>query len=506
VKAKQSILLMKIWPQFCDESRRRCISFARSLFTLKQARVAVLAAILCTGVGVNSIAAFAQSPEARGGVHVQLRLGNGVHAGEFTLPINKSQILRLDVPFRDIRVGNAKVADVMALSDRSIYVLGKAIGSTSLTIFGPGRKLIAVADLNVTFDVQGLKARLFQLLPKEKIEVHPAGGSLILAGNVSSGSVAEQAISIANNYAGGKINNMLRVRDRQQVMLSIRFAEVERTAIKQMGVNITAALTNGANLIFQSGLSAASGGFVPAATQVVGSVIAGGTLTSGGLSLTAFFDALEKKGVLKTLAEPNLVALSGDTADFLAGGEFPYRVINKDGEVGVEFKKFGVGLAFTPTVLDSSRINLVVAPEVSKIDTTVNVDAGAALRVSRASTTVELGDGQSFAIAGLLQTDFDDSVSKVPGLGEVPILGALFRSAQYQRKETELVILVTPRLVKPMSPNEAILPTDKYIAPSDEEIFLMGKTEGGQKAKMEPDQGQMKPSSGVTGASGHIIQ
>lgn len=495
----------KTWLRSYREGYLKSVRGARVPFTMGRLQAALLAVTIFAVVGVHSVPAFAQAPAPGGGV--QIREGNGVHAGEFTVPVNKSQILRLDVPFSDLRIGNPKIADVMPLSDRAIYVLGNAIGSTSLTIYGPNRKLIAVADVNVTFDVQGLKARLFELLPKEKIKVHPAGGNLILTGHVSSGDVAEQAISIANNYAGGKVNNMLRVRDRQQVMLSIRFAEVERTAVKQLGVNLQAVLTNGANVIFQSGLSAASGGFVPGLTQTVGTVIAGGTLTSGALSLSAFFDALENKGALKTLAEPNLIALSGDTADFLAGGEFPYRVINKDGEVGVEFKKFGVGLSFTPTVLDSSRINLVVAPEVSKIDTTVDVAAGAALRVSRASTTVELGDGQSFAIAGLLQSDFDDSVSRVPGLGDVPIIGALFRSAQYRRKETELVILVTPRLVKPMSANETVLPSDKFIPPSDTDIFLMGKTEASRKARMTSGQGQTKPAAGgLNGVSGHIIQ
>ncbi|MQA64933.1 MAG: hypothetical protein GEU76_03385 [Alphaproteobacteria bacterium] len=435
---------------------------------------------------------------------VQVQQNNGVHAGEFTVAVNKSQILRLDTPFKDVSIGNAKIADVLVMSDRTIYILGKAIGSTSLTIFGTDRRLIAVADVTVTHDLQNIKGRLFELLPKERIEVRPAGDTVILAGMVSTGDVASRAVAIANTYAPGKVRNMLRVLGRQQVMLAVRFAEVERTAVKELGLNVAAIFNNGNVSAGINSFMNENGAAFPG--SFLGTMTGGVEAVWGQFTLAAVFDALERKGVVKTLAEPNLIALSGDTADFLAGGEFPYRVINTDGEVGVEFKKFGVSLAFTPTVLDNSRINLVVAPESSKIDSTVETEAGAALSVRRASTTVELGDGQTFAIAGLLQNDFDDVVSQVPWLGDVPVLGTLFRSSRYQRRETELVILVTPRLVRPMAAADAVLPTDKFIPPSESDLFLMGKTETIADGRSAMGKTAPAVSGGLAGARGHIIE
>jgi len=237
----------------------------------------------------------------------------------------------------------------------------------------------------------------------------------------------------------------------------------------------------------------------------------------GGTDLTAIFDALEKKGVVKTLAEPSLIALSGDTASFLAGGEFPVPVaqdVNDGGNtITVEFKEFGVSLAFTPTVLDDGLMNIVVSPEVSAIDpsnsTRVNDLIVPGLSVRRATTTVELRDGQSFSIAGLIQSDFQDSISQFPWVGDIPVVGALFRSSNFQKNETELVIIVTPRLVQPAPAGTLAAPTDHFVPPSDTDLFLFSRPEAPESGTSEGKGGydlSAEAAGGISGTYGHIIK
>src|SRR3546814_396571 len=365
------------------------------------------------------------------------------------VPVDKSQVLRLDVAFADLLVGNAEVADVLALTDRSIYVLGKKPGSTSLTVYGRNRELIAVMDLVVTVDVEGLKARLFELMPDEAIEVRAAGESVILSGRVSSAVRLDRALDVAERYAPEKVTNLLSVTGSQQVMLAVRFAEVQRRVVKELGLN---SQVSGDDFVVSVG-DALLDGFFSATAIATGSA----TFGIGSVTLDFLFDALEEKGVVKTLAEPNLIALSGDTASFLAGGEFPVPVSQEtsggQATITIEFKEFGVALAFTPTVLDDGLINIVASPEVSRIDPTNSVTLQGfdipGLTTRRATTTVELRDGQSFAIAGLIQSDFQDTVRQLPLLADVPVLGALLRSSEYQNQHTELVIIATPPLVQP---------------------------------------------------------
>jgi pilus assembly protein CpaC len=427
--------------------------------------------------------------------------------------VNKSQVLRLDVPFNEVLVGNPEIADVLPLTDRTVYVLGKSLGSTSLTIYGRGKSLIAVVDLVVSRDIDGLKAQLHELMPNERIEVRAANGSLVLSGTVSSPSRVARALAVAERYAPENVTNLLGVKGSQQVMLAVRFAEVQRTVMKELGINtnivdddIPFSLAS-----FDSGrIASLSALFTPtsAATAMTG-------FTAGSFAVDFLFDALEKKGVVKTLAEPNLIALSGDTASFLAGGEFPIPVSRNTQSGGdtitIEFKEFGISLAFTPTVLEDGLINIVVSPEVSRIDMSNAVQLQGfvvpGLTTRRATTTVELRDGQSFAIAGLLQNDFADTVRQLPGIGDLPIIGALVRSTDYQRNETELVILVTPHLVQPAPAGTLATPADNFVPPSDLGIFLMGYTEGPQpKGARGAHMLSAQSAGGIQGAYGHIIK
>lgn len=430
-----------------------------------------------------------------------------VRAGDMVVPLNKSEVLRLERPFSDLSIGNAEIADVVALSDRSVYVLGKSLGTTNLSVYGRNKQLLAVVDIVVTHDVQGLKDKLNELLPTESVEVRPAGDSVILSGTVSNPDRLASAVSVAERYAPGKVTNLLRVAGSQQVMLAVRIAEVARTTARELGIKPDFTLGREDSFSFTTldGLDITRFGAGLA------------EWTTGFVTLDVLIDALEQKGVVKVLAEPNLIALSGDTANFLAGGEFPVPVA-QDSDSGrttitIEFKQFGVGLAFTPTVLDGDLINLVVSPEVSQIDDTNAVVLSGfripGLSTRRATTTVELRDGQSFAIAGLLQNDFQDQVRQLPGLGQLPVLGALFRSTEFQRRETELVIIVTPRLVKPVAAGSLRSPTDYFVPPSDTDLFLFGRTEA-PGSGIAPTQARAvlgsQAGGGIAGAYGHIIK
>jgi len=420
------------------------------------------------------------------------------HAGELSVPIDKSQILRLDVPFADLLIGNADIADVMAMTDHSIYLLGKAAGSTSLMIYARDKSLLAVMDVVVGPDVEGLNAKLRQLVPDEKIEILTLNGSLVLSGSVSSAGRMAKIIALAERFAPGLVISFLSVSGSQQVMLKVRFVEVSRSALKRLGLNFD--IFNG-DFSFSSGdalgrtpagLGGARGASIAAST--FGAGLFSGTF--GAASLRLLFEALETKGMAKTLAEPTLIALSGDTASFLAGGEFPIEVAQSgasasgDAAITVEFKEFGISLSFTPTVLDDGLINMVVSPEVSALDFSVSVNGTPGLTTRRATTTVELRDGQTFAIAGLLQEDFRDAVRQVPLLGDVPILGSLFRSSEFQRNESELVIIVEPHLVRPAPAGALATPADNLIPPDELDLWLYGLTEA-------PESGTMPEKSGA---------
>ena len=405
---------------------------------------------------------------------------DGIHAGELMVPVNKSQVLRVDRPYAKALIGNPEVADVLPLTSQSLYVLGKKLGTTSLTIYDRSNSLIAVVDVAVGPDVTGLKRQLGELMPDEQIGARISNDSIVLEGIVPNGPAADRAVQLAETYAPGKVVNLLAVGSSQQVMLEVKFSEVSRTALKDIGVS--SFIGNNSVVGSGAGLSGAGPTLEPF-TDRFG--VLRGRFGIFGVNFDAFFDALESKGLITTLAEPNLVALSGETASFLAGGEFPIPVARDRTEGGttitIEFKPFGVSLAFTPTVLADGVINLVVAPEVSSIDPNASIIINdfriPGLRTRRAKTTVELRDGESFAMAGLLRKDFQDTVRQFPILGSIPIIGTLFRSTNFQRDDSELLMIVTPRLVKPVRANAFKLPTDRVKPPNEADLFLLGRTD-----------------------------
>jgi pilus assembly protein CpaC len=425
---------------------------------------------------------------------------------ELVVGIGKSQVLEIPAPYTDLMIADPKVADVLPLSNRSVYVVGKSIGSTALTIYGPGKRLIAATNVVVSADVDGLKSRLAELLPEERdISIRPANQSLVVSGTVSSGPILQRVLTLAETYAPGKVVNMLAVEGVQQVMLQVRFVEMERSSAKSLGLTVgldDPGVGRSISVITGSGLADAFGRI-------------SGTFTSSDASLDLALDALENKGVVRTLAEPTLVAMSGDTANFLAGGEFPIPIAQASSGNGstitVEFKQFGVALAFTPTVLKDGLINLVVAPEVSSIDRANTISSNGivipGLKVRRARTTVELRDGESFTIAGLLADDYGNTINQFPFLGDLPILGPFFRNTSNTRSERELVLVVTPHLVVPRKGRIAT-PADRFVPPSDFELFLLG-TQSGSPYNLRPEDRVLLNTDpklgGVEGPYGHVL-
>jgi pilus assembly protein CpaC len=412
--------------------------------------------------------------------------------------------LRSDEVFSEVRVANTDIADVVILSDKSFYINGKDRGRTSVMVYDKKKRLLDVIAVNVGYDVMGLKKTLFQSFPSESIEVRRMAGKIYLSGRVSTNKISNQALKIAEAYAGDNVTNGLSIRDSHQVMLEVRFVEATRTAIKELGVGILA--QQAGEFTFGTGVGLLGGN--PAAGSLLLADVIGPT------NIDVRIDALEEQGVIRTLAEPNLISMSGQKASFLAGGEFPIPVSARNGEIAIVYREFGVGLSFTPTVLDDGVINLQVSPEVSQLDETSSIRVGGvsvpSLSVRRADTTVELRNGQSFAIAGLLQNTQTNNTSQVPWLGDVPVLGALFRSSRYKNNETELVIIVTPRLVQPVSDiSKLSTPLDGRMNASETELFLNGHVDGPPKsAVLAPRKkaSKTKAKGGLSASYGHVLQ
>jgi pilus assembly protein CpaC len=411
-----------------------------------------------------------------------LRVLQGQATGALNVPMNRAVVVESEVPFAELSIANPGIADISTLSDRTIYVLGKAPGRTTLTLLSPDGQLISNVDVHVTPDVAEFKERLQQILPGEQIEVRTANDGIVLSGTVSSIAKLDRALDLANRYAPDRVSNLMVVGGTQQVMLKVRFAEMQRSVSKSLDGSLA---LGGGDFLGGSGVlsdgvkaeSFLSGNAVTTANPAMGRLGIGGSI--GGLEFGVLLEALESKGMVRTLAEPNLTALSGQEAKFLAGGEYPVPVASEDGAITVEFKPFGVEMNFTPMVVDGDIINLTINAAVSSIDTTLTYDQGdlsiVGFKRRETSTTVEMRDGQSFAIAGLLQDDFRDLNSQVPWLGDVPVLGALFRSASYQRNQSELVIIVTPHLVTPVAGAALALPTDRVRIPTERDLFLFGE-------------------------------
>ncbi|MDO8034707.1 type II and III secretion system protein family protein [Janthinobacterium sp. SUN128] len=522
---------------YCTASGSRVLSLALALAMIgalaPQARsepVAATAVAADTGAARTSRAAArpkATPPQS------ESRAGRTEMAPQMSLAEGKSTLMRLPFAASRMSVGDPRIADVILLNPNEVYLLGRSVGTTNLILWNKSNDA-TIIDLAVGIDSSSLQARMAELLPNEKINVTVAGDTLILSGMVSDVVKADQALSLANAYvqrsarsgnatsgaapaAGAaapapaaapdagmpRVINLLSIAAPQQVMLEVKVAEVSKVLVDQLGASL--------------GINKTSGSW---SYSLLSSLLSNNPSGLSGASKNNFFnlDAQKRDGLIKVLAEPNIMAISGQEASFLAGGKIfiPVSQTNNNGvpTITLEEKEFGVAVKFTPTVLEGGRINLRVAPEVSDLNkdgigiTATGISATAILpsfTTRRATTTVQLFDGQSFAIGGLIKNNVTSNIKALPGLGEVPVLGALFRSTDFQTDRSELVFIITPHLVKPLPPDYK-LPTDGYIQPTRGDMFMQGKMEGSAPAPapaaaqapapMQPQAAAPQPAAG----------
>jgi pilus assembly protein CpaC len=438
----------------------------------KNSRARLGTAFVALAIGLGTVAApppaVAQSGAARPSETLNLGSGTGT-------------LVRLPAPMSDVFVANDAVADVQVRSNRQLYIFGKGRGETTVYATGANGKVVYAANVRVGNNLGSVDEMLRLAMPEASVRATPMNNLVLLTGTVASPRDVEEAQRLVQAYVGEGTQVVSRLRSATplQVNLKVRIAEVNRSLLKSVGINLLA--NTGGD--FRIGVAKGQGIWLPAPGSTeddesdAGSVIRSpiGSTISGvgslfGLDIVSSLDLAETDGLVNTLAEPNLTALSGETASFLAGGEFPVPVSQSLGSISVEYKQYGVGLAFTPIVLADGRISMRVRPEVSELSAEGSIKLNGfdvpALVTRRAETTVELGSGQSFMLAGLLRNNTTNNIDKAPFLGDLPIIGTLFRSSSFRRQETELVIIVTPYLVRPVSGRLA-LPTDGYRAPAD---------------------------------------
>jgi pilus assembly protein CpaC len=500
--------------------------------------VSFMIAWVLLGVGPGPLQ-YAQANDDSGGVR------------HIVVTLYKSRTLVLERPFASAVVGSPDLVDALPMSDRRLYIQGKKVGTTNVSVFDQSMQLIGVIDVEVALDTGNLQEKIRSSTGSTAIRVGSSNGQIVLSGLASNSVAADRAVEVAKTMMpeGGNIVNAMKVAPSQQVMLRVRFLEVARSASRELGVNWFGA-NNAGNRGFGTGLGSVTAGgrntigsppssatgcvlpncvdasgntvgsapslpiFTTAATLISGAQpfgVALASLATKGASLDVALSALETKGLIRRLAEPDLVALSGDTAAFLAGGEFPVPIVQPGSTGGVpvitvDYKPFGVQLTFVPTVLANGVINLRLAPSVSELDFANAIQISGftvpSLTKREARTTIELRDGQSFAIAGLLQTINRRNIDQLPWISSVPVLGALFRSASYRQDETDLVVIVTPHLVAPSVPGQRLAsPLDDYLPTNDVDFFLMGQME--QKKKFRD---YITSGGDIQGPYGHMIR
>ena len=467
------------------------------------------------------------------------------------VPLNKSKVIPVERSVSRVSVGQPNVADILITNPRQLYILGKSLGSTNVVLWDQNDRSFADFEVNVTHDLKTLKANLFKLFPSERPELLSSQKHLVVGGEISSVTKMDAIVQVAESFIPsakgkdknrGKVLNLMQVGGVQQVMLEVKVAELARNVSRRLGVNLTTVrpgteqtrfgLINGGasfpDALNEEGLRVPIFGPLDGSNNPVGPVVdelapSDATITGPGLFLSfldpsfflqAVIDAAKENGMAKILAEPTLVALTGQEAQFLSGGEFPIPVTDDDG-LTVEFKEFGIGLKFLPVVLDSGRISLKINVKVSELTAanSVIIDvpqtdaifAVPALTSRSAQSTVELNDGESLSIAGLISDSLRDATTKFPGLGDVPVLGQLFRSQDFQQNQTELVIFVTARLAQPTTPDQIRLPTDGLVLPSDAEFYFLGKAPG-KYISTSKNMSASHVASGAGTEFGHDVQ
>lgn len=431
------------------------------------------------------------------------------------LTLNAGKLISLDRAAASVFVGNPDLADVHVQSPTIIYIFAKKPGRTNLFALDAKGKVLLNSPVDIKHDVRGLEDALKNLDPSLNLRAESLQEGIVLTGRAPTANVSEDARRITSLYVDeGKIFNRIVVEGATQINLRVQIAEVARSVTKQLGVNwenflnidnFAVGLGTGRDILDGTGVIPRTG------TQSIGFL----GFDDGQTSINSAIDALEEEGLVTVLAEPNLTALSGESASFLAGGEFPIPVPQEDGAITIEYKEFGVSLDFTPNIVGNNRINLKVKPEVSQLSSASAINVGGtfiqSLITRRAETTVELASGQSFVLGGLLNADTDNNIAKTPLLGDLPIIGALFRSTSFQKNETELVIIVTPYLVKPVNSRIA-MPTDGYVPPNNADLYRDGNNfrptikEDAEKAPSSDKSATAEKPVKLVGPAGFIME
>ena len=417
------------------------------------------------------------------------------------LGIGKSVVIDLPRDIKDVLVADPKIANAVVRSSQRAYIIGAAVGQTNIVFFDANGQQIAAYDIAVTRDLNGVRAALRQMIPNADVRIEGVGDGVVLSGSVSSPIEAQQAADVAGRLVGGtdKVVNSIVVRGRDQVMLRVTVAEVARTIIKQLGIDLSGSLNYGTAVVNFNNVNPFTATGAP--------LVSGNTITTSfgsTPSVQATLRAMESAGVVRTLAEPNLTAISGESATFIAGGEFPVPTgvactTTQTGAIGqcapsVTFKKFGISLNFTPLVLTEGRISLKVMTEVSEVsnDNAINLNnlIVPSVKTRRADTTLEIPSGGSMAMAGLIQDQTKQAINGLPGLAQVPVLGSLFRSRDYVNHQTELMVLVTPYIVRAVAQKDLSRPDDGFASASDPQTDLLGNINRiyGVPGRVEPAQ------------------
>lgn len=492
--------------------------FSKTSSSARRIRAACLAAVALAAPAVAVSPVHAQSATAQDGNVLLMSVGN-------------SRVVNLPGNMSDVVVADPNIVDVHVRSQRQLYIIAKAPGETNVFVTAPNGQMLYSNRVRVGNNLTSIDQMLSLALPSAKVQISTLNGMILLTGTVAAPEDAAEAERLVQAFSGKDTTVVSRLRTATplQVNLQVRIAEVNKTVSKDIGFNLaTADLTSGFKFGLGQGRGVINGtwtmggplgvgnGVQPIANgagEVIGSGVVsadvGTTLAFDtkflGLNILGALDLAEVQGLATTLANPNLTALSGETASFLAGGEIPIPISTGLGQVSVEFKQYGVSLSFTPTVLADGRISMRVRPEVSQLDQAASVRLNSftipGISTRRAETTVELGSGQSFMIGGLLQNSNSNSVDKAPFLGDLPILGNLFKSSKFRRQDTELVIVVTPYLVRPVNANEIALPTDGYRNATDVQRLLGNKAHDGKSGEKRPTPSVGEPTT-VTNSGG----
>ncbi len=488
---------MSLFMLFC----RRCVS-----------RLAVPLVLLAAVVGANLLAVDAGRAQVQ---EISVSISNA-SVSRMEVRLGSTLTVRTNRAFSDLVVGNPNVADIVPLTEQSLYIQGKSLGLTNISIYDDAKNLLGIIEIKVQYDFAEVGAAVRAAAPGSAISVSNVGNKIRLSGQVADAIQLARVMEVAQQYSEDPVINALTVRSPQQVALEVRVLEASRQIGRDLGINwfgrsTTSIFKSGSRgqvapnddtgllqHVLGSGASAVQQGALPFGTLVAN------VLSISGLNIDVLIDALEGKGLVRRLAQPNLTTISGEAARFHVGGEVPIQTaVSNSGGVATstDYRPFGVRLEFVPTVLDGSRINLRVMTEVSDIDNSIDVNGNPGFTSRRAETVIELRDGQSFGLAGLLETVNARDIQQLPWLGQVPVLGALFRSTSFQKRETDLVIVVTPRLVRPAKPGEKLAsPLDQTRSSDDFELFALGL--------MEVDKDMIRKArngEGVTGPYGHMI-